>query len=102
MTNVWAIPGSMTSDYISNTTQSATSDTTVMLYIKSGPDGKSFGGCPFCQSAVMMLLAKVGLSSLAAALFSSFLLAGCMWLPDVVDVLTTFWVTGILLLQNSN
>ncbi|KAF6028404.1 CLIC6 [Bugula neritina] len=62
MTNVWAIPGSMTSDYISNTTQSATSDTTVMLYIKSGPDGKSFGGCPFCQSAVMMLLAKTELT----------------------------------------
>lgn len=38
---------------------STAEDTPVMIYVKSGPDGVSYGACPFCQSAVMMLLAKV-------------------------------------------
>ena len=36
-----------------------TDEATVLLYVKAGVNGSDYGACPFCQSAIMMLLAKV-------------------------------------------
>jgi len=34
-------------------------DLDVQIYVKAGVNGRSYGACPYCQSAVMMLIAKV-------------------------------------------
>ena len=56
------MPGDMITEVMrSDSVSSAGSadDEPVLLYVKSGPDGVSYGACPFCQSAVLMLLTKV-------------------------------------------
>lgn len=51
------LPGGMTADFMTNIPD--VDETTVLMYVKAGVDGTTYGACPFCQSAVMMLLAKV-------------------------------------------
>lgn len=50
----------MRSDSVSSAGSGAGDEEPVLLYVKSGPSGASYGACPFCQSAVLMLLTKVG------------------------------------------
>ena len=52
------LPGGETVEFMEQTADE--DEATVLLYVKAGANGLTYGACPFCQSAVMMLLAKVG------------------------------------------
>ena len=56
------MPGDMITEVMRSDSVSpagSTDDEPVLLYVMSGPDGVSYGACPFCQSAVLILLTKV-------------------------------------------
>ncbi|XP_067946609.1 chloride intracellular channel Clic-like [Watersipora subatra] len=54
------LPGGVSLEFMSQTGQADV--TTVLLYVKAGQNGSSYGACPFCQTAVMQLLAKADLT----------------------------------------